>query len=158
MKEVESIKLVLINLEVVKFNREDIGILFINDVKRNIQRIASNSISEMLIAEEFYIQISSSANKSESYIEGYEKDLKPFDRLTRYKDITALIIEYQDGEKEEVYTKWVGDSNYKNPIQSSEVGLNTGDLYVVVSERNTAKSYFKDMVYEEESPHWGLFS
>lgn len=158
MKEVESIKFVLENLEAIKFNREDIGILFINNIRRSISRNAVNSISDSIWAEEVSIQLSSNANKQKSYTTTYSESEPPFKRLLKHSDITALGVKYQNGEEEYVFVDWGGDSEYVNINQTSVLNEHTGDLYIVISGKETAESYFKEALEDKSAFYWDMYS
>lgn len=158
MKEVKSVELILENCEVIEIKREYIGIFHVSDIKKSISRDAINSISDYVTAEEVFIQISSKANNSSSYVgDLHDGEITPFDRLIRYADITALNIKYQDGSKEYIFVKWGGDSDYTNEYQSVAINEKTGDLYIAISEKENVESYFKEYLQDENNSFWGLY-
>lgn len=158
MKEIMSIELVLENCEVIKIEREYIGSLFIENITRSISRRAINSIRDSMSAEEVFIQISSEANKAKSYSTTWsDNEVSPFERLVRCSDITAVSINYQDGSDEYIYVKWGGESDYSNVNQTSAVNERTGDLYIAISEKETAESYFSSFLEEDDSCYWSLY-
>lgn len=151
MKEIKSIELVLENCEVIEIGRENIGIFFVLDIKRSISRKAVNSISDSTTMEELFMQISSNANNIKSYITTWSENKKPFERLMCHEDITAIDINYQDNTNEYISVKWGGNSDYTNIYQTSAMNQYTGDLYIVISKKETAELYFSDYLNEKES-------
>lgn len=157
MKEVKSVELILENCEVIEIKREHIGVFHVLDIKKSISRDAINSINDYLEAEEIFIQISSKANNPSSYVEDlHDGEITPFDRLMRYADITALNIKYQDDSEEYIFVKWGGDSDYTNEYQSVATNEKTGDLYIVISEKENVESYFKEYLQDENNSFWEL--
>lgn len=159
MTQIKSVQLALENCETIEIGKEDIGKFYVSDIKRSISRRAVNSISDSLSAEEVCIQISSKANCHKSFISTWhDGEVKPFDRLMKHDDITALCINYQDGKSEHIYVNWGGDSEYNNDYQSIAVNENTGDLYLVISKKKNVGDYFKEDLIEEETYVWELYS
>ncbi|MCA1027071.1 hypothetical protein LCM23_13295 [Cytobacillus kochii] len=161
MKEIDSIEIVLENCESIKIGREDLGTFEVSDIKRSISRMAMNSISDSMSAEEIFIQISPKANVHSSFISTWhdeESGIKPFDRLTNHNDITAININYQNGSSEYIFVNWGGDSECENSFQTSETNKHNGDLFIAISEKNKAELYFSDDLEDEDAWHWEMYS
>ncbi len=158
MKQVKCIDIVLENCEVIRIMREHIGDFHVLDIKRSISRIAMNSVSGTLSAEEIFIQVSSEANETTSYLTTWSaNDTKPFQRIVQSMDISAIDINYEDGSNEEVLVNWGGDSDYTNEKQTADMNEDTGDLYIAISENTTVFDYFENELEEEESNYWSLY-
>jgi hypothetical protein len=154
MKEIKFIELVLENCEIIKIDKQHIGIFRIENIKRSISRVAMNSISDHKSAEEVFIQISSKANNYNSYVTTWSgNETLPFTRLIKYKDITAISIHYEDDDEEYIYVPWGGESDYKNEYQSCKINEHTGDLYIIISEKENVENYFKECL-EDEDTYW----
>lgn len=158
-REIESIELVLENLESVKIKREHIGFFEMRGITKSISRLASNSISEILTVNEVFLQICSKANNYSSYVhDWHDEKIKPFERLMRYKDIVAVEVNFKDGSSECIYVNWESDlDDYTNKNQSVAINKKTGDLYIVISEKENVLTYFDDYLKEEKSSYWVLY-
>ncbi|MCY7954716.1 hypothetical protein MOB72_08110 [Bacillus licheniformis] len=160
MREVKYIELVTENCEVIRIDREHIGHFRMSNITRSIARRASNSISESLSTEEIFLQVSSKANTTDANVCTWEgNDTLPFDRLQKHHDIVAIDVIFQDGSNEYIYGKWGGDSEYTNENQTVSVNENTGDLYLVISEKDNVQQHFTDLLEEDEDDtFWDLYS
>lgn len=134
MNVIQSINFGLENCEVIEFQKKHIEIFHI----RNI----SNRFVGYLLAEEIVLKILSMANQPSSIRFGFSEDQLPFERLTRYADITSVGVVYEDGHEEQIYVEWSDKSEYINEYQTSLLDPNTGHLYLVISKKNTALSMF----------------
>lgn len=136
MREIESIKLVLENCESIKIHTKHIGDFSIDDITRSISRLAMNSVSDLTTSDNIHIQVSSEANKTGSFVTSFQ-DKMPFDRITEHNDITAIEIKYQNNETEYISTNWNSSDRYININQTSTINTHTGDLYIVISTKET---------------------
>lgn len=147
IKEIKSIELVLENCEVIVVEKESIGTMNLTNIHRSIRRVATNSVSDLLQAEEVFIQISSKVNHVSSYSLSLGSGT-PFERLMQYGDITAVLINYEDGSEEYIFVDWSEGCEYNNLYQSSAVNEQTGDLYLVISPKETVESFFGSLLTE----------
>lgn len=158
MKEVKFIELVLENCEVIRIERKHIGSFFVSNITRSISRIATNSISDSLTAEDICIQVSPKANTPSSFRTGWSDDkATPFERIIMYDDIAAINIVYQDESEEYIFVNWGGDSKRNNIYQTSMIAERIGNLYIVISEKKKVETYFVDFL-EEDPFYWDLYS
>lgn len=119
MKTIKSIDLVFENVESLTINEEQIENILIGDIKRNIYRFASNAIGNSISSDMIHIEIKSSFNK---LMTGTFGDVfYPFDRIKKYNDITSITINYEDGNKETIYTIWNDEDEYSNKYQSTTI-------------------------------------
>lgn len=163
MKEIKSVTLVLENLEAVKIDRKDIGTFRLTNIKREIARLAINSISDLITSDELFMQISSDLNVSlaseELFGDGLRDNHSPLKRLWQHDDITCISLTYQDGSTEEVYTNWEDiDNGNNNKNQTSVFNEITGDLYIVISEKEDVDSYFTEELEESNEPMWSIIT
>lgn len=161
MREVSSIELVLENCEVIRVKRENIGVFRIFNVQRHITRLAVNSISESLEAQEVVLQISSKENNTEAYSHTWSTSkTAPFRRLTNVSDVAAIDVIYKDGSSSYIFVPWKDrdDNDTINSYQTSKVNKHTGDLYLVISENKIVKDYFVDYLEDTDPWYWELYS
>jgi hypothetical protein len=158
LREVKYIKLILENCEEIMLKKEHIGIIEMFNINRTISRRAMNYISDALIAENIFIQISSKANVIESYSFTWNgNNTLPFDRLTRWNDITAIDVHFEDGSSEYILVNWNEESDFANLYQTSKINQYTGDLYIAISEKYKVEDYFEKELVEKDNSFWELY-
>lgn len=150
MNNVKSIEIVFDNMESARIEAENIGWLHIGDIKRCIQKIACNAINKMDSAEEVFIHLHAKANDVK--LSTFCPDGRPsiFDRILNYPDITSIVFTYESGCTETIYTPLADDydENMTNKFQTNAINEKTGDLFIVISEKETVTSYFE---FEQEN-------
>lgn len=156
MKKVKNIDLVLENCEVLKFDSKYIGRFYMTNITRTISRKASNFISESYSAENVFLQLFSEGNDSIAFEQSWSSNEFPFDRLQQYPDIVAIDVFYEDGSNDYILVNWLGNSDEINRNQTTKLNEYTGDLFLVISGKETVESYFEDVLVEDES-YYGLF-
>jgi len=150
MKFIKSVELGLENCEGIKFNTEEIGTIYVGDIKQTISRVACNAISKNLFCDTFYIEIHKSANKMDRFLTDWSEIL-PFDRLLQHRDIATITINYEDETSECYCVNWTGDYDWINESQSGKLNEKTGDLYIVVSPNEAVDRVFEDELIQDES-------
>lgn len=156
MNNIKYIDIVTENLEVIRINRNEIGVFHIHNIQRCISRLASNYITDYLSAEEVLIQISPNANTELSFISNIEDNQLPFDRIIKHSDITHIDVIYEDGKNEYISVPWGGESDYENPYQSVTINGHNNDLYLAISEKNDVHQIFKDEIKQKYS-RWDMY-
>lgn len=142
MFSIKHIDLILENCDFIRIDGQHIGFFVLDNIKKTAGVIACNSFSVRETAEEIFLEISPNANKKYHPL-GISSEWEiPFERLSRYNDITSIEI-VTDDETLHYYTKWTGDSDIENASQTSAIGKN-GCLYIAIAENKTAKEYFAD--------------
>ncbi|MCB5366972.1 hypothetical protein LIP24_10010, partial [Collinsella aerofaciens] len=114
----------------------------------------TNTGEEILIAEEFYLVARSRANTQENVYLTSEsininrdkdrdtnKDVLPFDRIKTGNDLYAIQEHYSDGSSVHAYV-WDGEGTH-NPLQTTYINQETGELFLVISKENNAYDFFK---------------
>ncbi|TYS25136.1 hypothetical protein FZC71_00895 [Bacillus subtilis] len=157
MKKVKSIDLVLENCEVLKFDSKYIGRFYMTNITRTISRKASNLIGENYSAENVFLQLFAEGNDSNAFKQTWPSNSElPFDRLQQCPDIVAIDVFYEDSSNDYILVNWSGDSDVNNENQTAKLNEYTGDLFLVISGKETVENYFEDVLAEDES-YYGLF-
>jgi len=153
MDEIKDIELVLENCEIIKIQKENLGVFMIDNIKRSIRRVAVNSVSSGLYSDKVVMQINSLANENSFSSYGSV----PFDRLREFNDVAAVYVNYKNGHKELIYVDWNLDSEHENSHQTSLLNEKTGDLYLVICATETAQDFFEEELTSEDSDFWQLY-
>ena len=142
MSFIKHIDLILENCDSIRIDGKHIGFFVIDNIRKRTGVLGCNSFGTQEIADEIYLEISPDANK-EYHPLGIpsEKEI-PFERLSKYHDITSIDI-ITDDQTLRYYTNWTGDSDYENAAQTSTIGKN-GCFYLAIAKRKTAQEYFAD--------------
>lgn len=148
MKSVKSVEFVFENCECFSIDAKYFGTLKLSDFHLCIQRIAANAIVKMNCVGTVAMEIFSDGNKKYSPFGFEDKTDKCFDRLSKYNDITSIIIVYDDDTTEEYYVDYKGDeineyqTNYMNKF---------GDFYIVISKDKNIFDFFdEDEINDED--------
>lgn len=145
---IKSIEIVLENCEVIKIDGEDIGFFRMGELKKYASVSGCNSFHIYETAEETFLEIAKAANNRTYYPFNLPNKEPIFDRLTKYQDITSIVI-HGDDEDVKYFVDWKGNSDYKNEAQSTAIGKN-GCLYLVISKNTTATEFFKQQLEQHE--------
>lgn len=162
IKNVQTIEINLDGLETIIVPKEHIGHFEVNNITRNLHRQTLTKISEKLVAEEVFLQLSSEANTMDNYIQDNAEE-KPFERIVLHNDIKYLTINYDDESKDYIHLNWKElqqDANDKlieliklpNEYQTSTINEHTGDLYIVISPSKTVENYFGSLLEDKRKP------
>lgn len=152
-REVKSVMLILENCEAFEIDRKHIGEFYVSGIERTIQRSACNSISEDFIAKSFNIQIHKDANIKTGW-----KDTTMFERIENFKDITQLLITYDDGTSENLFVDWISENEYSNDAQKAKVSEVNEALFIVIDENETLESVFEYELNEDDNFTWTMYS
>lgn len=155
MKEIKDLYFALENCEQIHIPKNAIGDLHIGGFRNIINRIACNSISKYTVADEFAIELyrDSSINYTTEGMFLFDEDITKksemdhiFDRLTNFKDITQIIVKFEDDSYEEYDVNYheedaetLGSDNRNEKVYVSELG----NLYIVIEAGKTIEDYFK---------------
>lgn len=144
MNNIEEITITFENCDQITLNSKDIGIVFFNDIKTEITRIARNSIQEINTATEVAIELYASKINS-LYSPFNEFDEMPIaSRIIAGSDIVSFLCKYQNGLTKTIYAPW-GSCTQINEYQKQAIG-NNGNLYVVISKDKIISDFFNDEV------------
>lgn len=93
-----------------------LGTFLIDNLHYSIQRIASNSIVKMTIADTIVIELFSEGDREYRPFGALEKTTI-FERLQKYNDITQIIVHYEDQAEETCFVNWAEGDDYENKNQ-----------------------------------------
>lgn len=161
-EQIKKIELVLENCECVNIEGKYIGHLSMENIKRSINRVASNAIFDMSICGHFSISINRKAEYDESsgeeLFDGFGKQ-SPLERLLNYPDITSVYIHFSDGKTEQFYVEWDG-GECDNDNQKTYMN-EFGDLFIVIDKELKLEDVF-DVEEIEDEKHmdfiWSIYS
>ena len=145
MKQINKITIVFENCESITFPAKVFYQCYLGKISTEIQRIAINAIEKMTFADEIALGIFfPEAEKLCEKNEMFEENVKVFDRLTRYMDITYISLLYDD-ETEETYfipyeeeSSRLGAPNFNQKYWVSDCG----DLYIVIAKDKDICDFF----------------
>lgn len=140
MKHIESIEFVFENCECFSIDANYFGEFLIDDIHYSIQRIASNSIFKMAIADTIVIELFSEGDR-EYHPFGALETTTIFERLQKYNDITQVIIHYEDQTEETYFVNWAEGDEFENKNQSI-CKSDLGNFYIVISEEKDFSTFF----------------
>lgn len=145
------------NCDRITIDGSNIGDFIFDDITSSVERIASNSIEEMITAHTVAIEISKNANKLRyEFNQKQCEDCKQmtFDRFLEYSDITSiefnLFNEYTSELKHyHYYVDWCGDSDYVNEAQSNYISKQ-GNLYILIKKGTNVLQFFDVNLIDDE--------
>lgn len=118
-------------LTVGYMDKDDVNILNISEVKRNLVTVGYNMAKEIFVAKSIEIILNPKANKKGAGL--FNNDQFVFDRIMECPDIVNIRIYYKNRDTEFIYVPWGGDSEYVNEWQQTEF-VEDGKLRIVIKE------------------------
>ena len=140
MDKVQSITFVFESGESLDFPIRYFGIVNINDVQTNVQRLALNSVKKIQVTKEVFLEIFAEANKEYDWYNNCYR----FSRLLKRPDIVYLEVWYEDGSHEAIY---VDTTNAERNMNQDMWVSNLGNLYISISKRKI----ITDFIYEKDA-------
>ena len=141
--KIKELTLIFENCEYVTIDGKYIGHFLVSDIKKSIERIAINSISEMTVAERIAMEIHKDADIPYNSFGMVEPST--FDRITSFNDITSIefiLVDSDNNEtKHQYYVMWDGDTEYNNKAQKTLISTNE-HLYVVIDAARSVEEFF----------------
>ena len=129
MQKLNSVKIIFENCEALTIPAEDILHIEINNISKNYSFLDGwCHVDSINNADKAIIFISKDANTCK-YFNVMFSNITPFERMTRYNDITHLNLRYEDGVIESYVVAFKG--NEENNLQHSEV-IDSGSLMVKI--------------------------
>nr|DAH73365.1 MAG TPA: hypothetical protein [Caudoviricetes sp.] len=156
---IKKIEFILENCEVITIDGRFIGDFDLDNIKTRVRRVA-NAINKIVSVEDVAIEIRSLANVTTTCPWGVDETFKPFDRLTEHHDITAIVVYFNDNSSECYYVNYRSKGDYigaKNLNQHTHVS-SLGNLYLVISEKNTIEDYWDIRKINDENAMYFKFS
>lgn len=143
------------NCEDIKISGNAIGAILIDGIHPVIRRVACNSISKYLVADEVVMEIFSEGNYKYKPF-GCMDEEESLTRLARFNDITSITTIYEDGSEDTFLVSYdegddesIGAENINEDIYVSDLH----NVYIVISAENkTVKDYFDfEEINDEDS-------
>ena len=154
MDNITKVEFVFENCESFEIEEKHFGSFQISNIETSIYRIACNAISKMTTAHTIALEIFSEANIEYNPFGSLEAN-KKFDRITSWRDITSIILYYDDGKEESYYVDYIdeheGALGTENVNQKSYIS-SLGNLYLVIaSDKNIADFFDTDEIECKDS-------
>lgn len=131
MQKLNSVKIIFENCEALTIPAEDILHIEINNISKNYSFLDGwCHVDSINNADKAIILISKDANTCK-YFDIMFSSITPFERMTRYNDITHLNLRYEDGVIESYVVTFKG--NEENELQHSEI-IPSGSLMIKIGE------------------------
>lgn len=143
------------NCEDIKIPGNAIGAFLIDGIHPVIRRVACNSISKYLVADEVVMEIFSEGNYKYKPF-GCMDEEESLTRLAKFNDITSITTIYEDGSEDTFLVSYdegddgnIGAENINEDIYVSDLR----NIYIVISTENkTVKDYFDlEEINDEDS-------
>lgn len=129
VRTLKAIDLVLENCEVITIAADNIELFYANNIERSIS-FRDGTYNETISAKEIGILISTAANVDAAYTDRWKENRPlPFDRLTKFNDISHFDVHYQDGSNKYIQVHWDGDLD-DNPCQTSKI--DSEGLHIII--------------------------
>lgn len=139
MKNIKYIDLVLENCDVVRLEKSNIPSLFIEDVYTNIFMYNFNDISESKHCKNLIIGIKKP--KSIKQISLFDGTTNAYEMITKYSDIVAIDIIYEDGTNEYIYVDFNDYNDNYNINQKNEYNEEYEELEVSINKENAVEFF-----------------
>ncbi len=140
--EIVAIELTFENCEAVKFDREYIEFIHLDNINNSITG-NETYIYEYCNVKDVAILIKSEANINDNFVAtSYGNENLPFQKILRWSDIVAVDVIYENRENKCMYVDWKEVSNGLNSYQKSKLDDN-GNLYIVISKNKEIMDYFE---------------
>ena len=145
MDRVQSITFVFESGESLEFPIRYFGMVNINDVQTNVQRLALNSVKKIQVSKEVFLEIFAEANAEYDWVSNCYR----FSRLLKHPDIVYLELLYEDGDRETIY---VDTTDAERNMNQDMWVSNLGNLYISISKRKLVS----DFIYEKDANNEAL--
>lgn len=119
-------------LTIGNMDKDDVNILNISEVKRNLVTVGCNMTREMFVAKSVEVILNPKANKKGAGL--FNNDQFVFDRIMECPDIVNIRIYYKNRDTEFIYVPWGGDSDFVNAWQKTEF-VEDGKLRIVIRRK-----------------------
>lgn len=162
----KNITFILENCDTITIDGKYIGTIQCSDIKKELRRIAINSVNMYECCDMFFIEINKNANtKKKPFDYSDFEEYEVFSRLTKYQDITAIkIILIDDIEDKEYiydfYVSWNDVDETDNSYQTYYIS-ELGDLYLMINKSFNVMDYIdKEHVNDSKMNdfYWGMLN
>lgn len=152
MNTVTTIEFVFENCECFEIESKHFGMFQMSNIQTKIMRIACNAINKFQTAHSIALEIFSEANIDYNPFGSVEVN-KKFDRLLAWRDITSIILHYDDNSEESYYVDY--NEEYEGALGAENLNQHTyksklGNLYIVIEKDKNIDDYFDSQEIESE--------
>lgn len=131
--KVKTIQLGLENCEVINIPYNDIKGIHLNGISKSLYKPfeTSDELKEVYMCDDFDVTIDKNANVLAN-CQCFSNTL-PFERLKKFKDVTFVCIQYENGSSFTVYTPYEGDET--NTLQTLETDI-MQNMHINIKKEN----------------------
>lgn len=147
MKHLVSVRFVFENVESFEIEAKYFGFFHVGKIGDTIRRIACNAIEKLTYAHEVALEIYSEANVTYFPFGDEEEATTKFGRIMEFDDITSIVLTYDDGSEDDMYTDYdqgdndeLGAPNLYQHVLLSDLG----NLYIVIGKNMLLSDWFDD--------------
>lgn len=154
MNRVKKVEFIFENCESFEIESKYFGGFQVSDITTSVFRIACNSISKMTTAHTIAFEIFSEGNDQYNPF-GNSENTRKFDRIEAWRDITSIVLFYDDGTHESYYVDY--DEEVEGALGAENLNQHTylsalGNLYIVIAKGKDVFDFFdKEEIESEES-------
>ena len=134
MRKVTSITFMFKDCESIEVPERYIGLISIEDIQQNINRIALGTVQEQLVCKEFFIEVFKECDGEYDSLYNINK----FERFVKSRDIVTLYIKFNDDTAEYLNIPYAGEK--ENLYQYTWLSR-LGNLYICISPRKCLDDY-----------------
>lgn len=147
------------NCEVMRFDNENIEIFNLDKIYTHIQQLRDDWVKEYKVVNYVCIVLKPNANteKHNSSFAMYGYDSTPFQRITRYDDITSIGVTYLNDEGIEMHEEYypvynANDWNGEENTRQLSIISDKGYLIILINKdveknRDKAKGEVREQLY-----------
>ena len=135
MKIIRKLTIIFENCESITFSENEIGNLTVAEISEEIRRIASNCLANVKTAKIIQVEILPLGNRE---FESLDTKQNTFDRIKKYKDITALEFCYDSGEIETICVEYNCDNPFEETFENNNQKIEeteTNSLLITISNK-----------------------
>lgn len=130
MKKLLYVHLVLENVEVLKFDADDIHFVSVENIHKNIV-FGNNYLHESIQCDGLYLKVYPSGNKMENNITGSTEKSLPFERIKLYQDVVSIELFYDNQTSESICVPYDGEE--VNSLQTLKITPN-GSMVLTINK------------------------
>lgn len=155
MLQLKSVEFVFENTDGFVISGDDVGTLYLRDIVTEFRKhdATHNALCKYSIANEFAIELKSTANLSYTPFDVERYRASKFERFTARNDLVCAIFKcYDDVSNEEhnyeYFFYWEDDSSEENNLAQKTYTSKTGNLYIVVHKDKGIEDFFTKIVID----------
>ena len=156
MENIKYITIEFENCECITFPIAVFGECHLSNISTSIDRVATNAICKSVFAREIALEIFFPEAENEHIVSKFfDKKYTILQRFTSYRDITHIILTYQDDSKETFAVDYEdeieGQLGSDNKNQKNYVS-ECGNLYIVIDANKEINDFFNmELINDKEN-------